>query len=518
MPKVVYVPLDERPCNYDYPQLLANMTDIKMIVPPKHILGNMRIPANSGALLNWLEDVTTDADHLIISIDMLVYGGIVPSRLHMMNADQCLEQVNCLSKIKQNNPGLKIHAFDLIMRTPAYNSSEEEPEYYEEYGERIFKLGWFYDKQEQGLVNAEELEEGLSLENAIPQSIVEDYMNRRENNFEITKHVIDLVDQGIIEYLIIPLDDNSEFGFTAKEQRTLMYDIDRMNLMDKINVYPGADEIGCTLFARVFCEIKRYTPEIFIRYSSTNGPFVIPRYEDRSLSESIKSHITSAGGVIVYDEKSNDFILMVHAPPIGPELMAETSHPLETRDRAYFSESNIREFSTAMKYYLSNHQNVALADVALANGSDHSLLQLLVKQDILFDLMSYAAWNTNGNTMGTVISHSIISAYYRKQTDSNKDGQNSRLFFYSRLIEDWGYQSIVRKHISSNVLPTLDLTPRDLDNQLTHITELVEELLNKFIDGYLTDIPEGQLKLGNVYLPWRRMFEVGFDITFENKQ
>lgn len=515
MAKVIYVPLDERPCNYLYPQYLANMTDIQMIVPPKSMLGNMKTPANGEKLLNWLKKVTVDADHLIVSIDMLIYGGIVPSRLHSMSKHQCLDYLDQLISIKKNNSNLRIHAFDLIMRTPAYNSSEEEPDYYEEYGEKIFELGWFTDKEEQSLLSEEEKAKTSQIKHEIPVDIQEDYLNRRKNNFEVTNHVINLVDKNIIDYLIVPLDDNSEFGFTAMEQRALMYDIDKRNLLSKINVYPGADEIGCTLFARVFCIIKNYTPEIFIRYSSTNGPFVIPRYEDRSLSESIKSHIISAGGVIVFDEKDHDFVLMIHAPPTGPDKMGESSLPLERRDKAYFSESNIREFSAVMNHYISKGKDVALADVALGNGADHSLLQLLAKQNILFKLIAYAGWNTNGNTMGTVIAHAIISTFYKKGTNSNRSDEIGREFFYARLIEDWGYQSIVRKHISSNVLPTLGLVPRDLGNKLTYITNLVNESLNDFVNNYLTDIPEGNIKLQGVHLPWDRMFEVGFNVKIE---
>ena len=36
------------------------------------------------------------------------------------------------------------------MRTPRYNSSDEEPGYYEEeYGERIFRFGWLNDKKDR---------------------------------------------------------------------------------------------------------------------------------------------------------------------------------------------------------------------------------------------------------------------------------------------------------------------------------------------------------------------------------
>ena len=514
MANIVYVPLDERPCNYKYPQQLSKMTDLNMVVPPYDVLGKKKTPADYQRLLNWLEDVAAEANYLIISIDMLVYGGIVPSRMHNITTEKCLNRLRILSQLKETYPKLKIYAYDLIMRTPAYNNSDEEPDYYEVHGLDIFKLGWLTDKKDQDMLDSEEEEQLQRIKQSLPIDVKEDYLNRRTTNAQVTNSVIDLVDQNIIDYLIIPLDDNAEYGFTSIEQRQLMHDIDRRNLLDVVNVYPGADDIGCTLFSRVFCDVKQHQPEVFLRYSSTHGPFMIPKYEDRSLGESIKSHMTAAGGVIVFDEKENDFILMVNASPTGPESMAAADTPLEKRHHDYFTESNIREFAMAIKYYLGKNKHVALADVAFGNGGDHSLLQLLTKQSILHQLIAYAGWNTNGNTMGTVIAHAIIATYYQTQDTHNRQEQHDRSFFYARLIEDWGYQSIVRKRISEK-LPDLGVTVRDLGEEYCNIVQLVGEALDQFLHDTLQSMSPYNIHITNVDLPWKRMFEVSFDIELE---
>ncbi|MBC8932469.1 DUF4127 family protein, partial [Escherichia coli] len=51
-----------------------------------------------------------------------------------------------LRGIKKEFPDKKIFLSNLIMRTPKYNSSDEEPDYYEQYGEAIFRYGWLKDK------------------------------------------------------------------------------------------------------------------------------------------------------------------------------------------------------------------------------------------------------------------------------------------------------------------------------------------------------------------------------------
>ena len=83
MPKILLLPLDERPCNYLFPNMLASSSeDIELLLPPKSLLGAMKQAADISAVAQWLRENFFSCDYAIISIDMLVYGGIVPSRLH----------------------------------------------------------------------------------------------------------------------------------------------------------------------------------------------------------------------------------------------------------------------------------------------------------------------------------------------------------------------------------------------------------------------------------------------------
>ena len=64
-------------------------------------------------------------------------------------------------------------------------------------------------------------------------------------------------------------------------------------------IYPGADEVGSVLLSRIFCKMHNYKPSVFLKYSATYGPTIVPLYEDRPIAESIKSQIVSAGGILV---------------------------------------------------------------------------------------------------------------------------------------------------------------------------------------------------------------------------
>ncbi|MCD9022392.1 DUF4127 family protein [Cohnella silvisoli] len=519
MKKIVYVPLDERPCNYQYPLDLAEMTDLRLTAPELGKLGDKKNPADTRGVAEWLRRESEDADYALVSIDMLVYGGIVPSRLHEWTPGQCVERLETLRSMKKTRPGLRIIAFNLIMRAPAYSSSEEEPDYYADYGRDLYDYGRLGDKAEREGLTDFENQERETVQDRIPGVILNDFLSRRRTNGIINEQAIDLAHEGIIDFLIIPLDDNSKYGYTSADQRRLAAKVEQLDLYDRVHIYPGADEIGCTLFARIFSEIKSFTPQFRLRYSSTNGPFCIPKYEDRTLNESIKYHITAAGGIIADSAETPDVFLMVHSPAASQTDMAETTDRYDQRHRSYFSEINIREFVQFIRHIASSDRLIALADVSLCNGGDHSLMRMLSNSGLLGAISCYAAWNTSGNSLGTVVSHAVIEAYNRTQPDLTVTAsamEKSRTYYAYRLLEDWGYQAVVREDICKNELPALGAEYFRLSHVQEEIEAIIGTKLELFSEKYLSEL--GDMRVYDVRLPWYRMFEVGFRLSLNRKE
>lgn len=211
MTKVIYLPLDEWPCNYLYPKLLAEITDLELIVPDKVILGNKKQPADFNNVKSWIMENVSGADYLIVSIDMLVYGGIVPSRIHNLPIEDSEKRLSLLHNIKEENPSIKIFGFNLITRTPSYNNNDEEPDYYETYGSRIFNYGRLTDKQiKEGLGEKEQVELKV-IKKGLPAYVLADFLNRRNVNHQINQLAINYVENEIIDHMVIPLDDHSPY-------------------------------------------------------------------------------------------------------------------------------------------------------------------------------------------------------------------------------------------------------------------------------------------------------------------
>ena len=339
--KILYIPLDERPCNFYYPQLIASVqTDLDLVVPPLAALGNKKQPAAVDALWEWIWGQVAGCQFALLSIEMLVYGGLLPSRLHQDSVEVLCERLHQIRDLKRKNPGLEILASNLIMRTPAYNSSEEEPEYYEYFGEAIFQWGWFEDKQARQGLTVEEAEEFDRIQRHLPAVYLEDYRERRQRNLAVNQAAIALVKANILSFLSIPQDDCAQYGFTALDQQQIVRTMIEQRLQQRIHFYPGADEVGCTLLARAYSQLKGVRRKIYLLYSAVTSETLVPLYEDRPLGESLKAHILAAGAQVVSTPQEADFILAVNTP--GKVMQEAWDNPI--KDLTYTTYRNLPFF------------------------------------------------------------------------------------------------------------------------------------------------------------------------------
>ncbi|NGP46365.1 DUF4127 family protein [Bacillaceae bacterium SIJ1] len=130
-------------------------------------------------------------------------------------------------------------------------------------------------------------------------------------------------------------------------------------------------------------------------------------------------------------------------------------------------------------------------------------------------LSAYAGWNTSGNTLGTVIAHAIIDSYAKKHFPERQ--HYSRAFLFYRWLEDWGYQALIRQDLTAHVLPEKPATYFDVSQIQPEIESLIYEKLTHFTEQYLPVSFRNEFTLFNVYMPWRRMFEVGLSLSFDGQ-
>lgn len=504
MTKILYIPLDERPCNYRFPAALAKGTDMTLIEPPLELMGLKKKPGDVDLLWGWLLEQAANADGAILSLDTLVYGGIIPSRLHHLSLAECEQRLNKLRRLKQINPSLKVFAFSLIMRCPQYSSSDEEPDYYGEWGREIFRLGYIRHRKELGAATEEELRELQKIEATLPQEILQDYLDRRRTNLEVNKLALQLVKVKSIDFMIVPQDDSAPYGWTAVDQQQVREQMTKLDLELDVYMYPGADEVGCTLLARMINEFKGRKPLVHVHYSSVRAPFVTPLYEDRFLFESVKYHIIAAGALPTTSFAEADLVLCVNAP--GADMMEANSQ--QNAHAGYQVQRNVVELVEVADYAVHRLKKpCVVADVAFANGADLGLFKLLRAKKLLFRLAGYAAWNTSSNTLGTCLAQGLIYLVYG-DTAAHRD------FLSLRFVEDAGYCAHVRALVSRQYLPALGCNYFAVDGPRGEVAGIVKKELGKFIEQHI-DYDDYRVFIDDCYMPWSRMFEVGLNTRVE---
>lgn len=501
--RVVYLSLDERPCNYTLPQNLFKDTPIELIVPPLEIMGDKKKAGNFEKIKDFLLNETKDAFGLVIAIDALLYGGIVPSRLHHEKPETLLARLEVLKQIKEQNPNIIIHAFQLIMRTPRYSLSDEEPDYYDVCGKEIFQYGYYTHLKELNLLTKEQ-EDSLNLLN-IKQEYLDDYLFRRNINLQLNIKTLDYVMNNVIDFLVIPQDDSAEYGFPSMDQGKIKEIVYKNKLMLKVYIYHGADEVGSVLISRMLSKVMNYRPLVYIKYPIITAGKSIPCLEDRYLDTSVKYQIIASGGLVATSAAEADYVLFVSSG----ENQQPTPEQNKRLPRDITTLRNMPEVIEFINYCVQINKPVVIADITYLNGGDLELLQMIESKGLTMKLAGYAGWNTAANTLGTAVSQGM--AYpFRTSDNSRKE------FLYSRYIEDIGYCSIVRSKVKA-MLNDYGYNYFDVEEQRGIISKIVKEELQEFANAYLPSVSD-EFNIEDVYMPWRRMFEVGFKIQYKGRE
>ena len=111
MTRIAIIPIDNRPVTYSLPKQIGEIDqDIEIILPPRNLLGDLRVQADSVSILKWLAGLK-DIDVLIVSLDTIAYGGLIPSRFCNDSKKKIVSRLDKLKKlivIKRLNKNINI--------------------------------------------------------------------------------------------------------------------------------------------------------------------------------------------------------------------------------------------------------------------------------------------------------------------------------------------------------------------------------------------------------------------------
>ncbi len=500
MNKILHIPLDERPCNYEFPKQIFQGGEWEILTLPFSYLGLKKKPAQIEKIQQWVLNNYQSAYGIVISIDMLLYGGIVPSRIHYFSFEELKERLNILKLIKSKRPDFKIYAYNLVMRCPQYNDDDEEPSYYQNYGLNIFRHKYIEHKKSLNIATNEELEEEKQI--FIPEEFVLDYETRRMTNLQVVLEVINLVKENIIDFLIIPQDDSAPYGYTALDQAQVAKKVNDNKLFFKILTYPGADEVSNTLFARLLNEYYNKRPLVYLFYPAEKAKTVIPCAEDRYLDISAKYQILAAGCLFTPSLKDADLIFAINAP----SKTMISSQFRESSDDGYSVNRNLLDFINFIDYCINVlNKPVCIGDVGYCNGGDLALITLIEQKKMYLKLAGYASWNIPCNSLGTALPMGIRYLYPHDQQLFNN-------FLIHRFVEDVGYCTLARKILREQYCND-EFSIYDTKQMRGKFSELAKKIIIEQVNKYMPTLKD-KYKILDAYMPWIRTYEIGLKVIY----
>lgn len=433
--EIGFLPIDNRPVCYTLPKLIAGMDkNINFYIPERKYFGDLIKTADIEKLFDWLENLE-NPDAIILSLDTIAYGGLIPSRRSNDTFDEIKSRIEKLKQILEKKQA-KVYAFSSIMRISNNNCNEEEKEYWSKWGKRIFDYS--YQTHKLGCESC--------ISNTIPSEILDDYIATRKRNFEINKIYLEWQKEGLFDCLIFSKDDCAEYGFNVQEAKFLE--------KEGATVKTGADEIPLSLLSRAIEGSLKICP-IFAEPQQTH---LISNYEDISVENSVKNQIELAGCEVA-DENVADLILYVNN---FKNNQGEIVMKIGTQG---FSKT----FTPPQKPYM-------IADVRFANGADNNFIRELFKNDLTKEnFYGYSGWNTTANTLG-----SLICAAKMKFFAKNFDKNNFLKLQMTRLLDDWAYQSNVRQTVRNTDLNILKKEMKNFENIVKNVLNIKTEIGYKF--------------------------------------
>ena len=463
--RILYLPLDSRPCNYLWPQRLLSGTPHEVIAPPEEIMDYFRRPADTEGLRAFIREQLPRADAAAVSAEMLLYGGILASRTPDTALETALDRLEILKEIARRVP---VHVFGLIMRSSVSAFCQDDLKAYHLMTE--YSVSWGQAWQAGGDTSAVD----RKYEALLPENVLSAYRRVRQRNHAVNLKLLEMRREGALSSLMLLQEDAQEHGFHRREQAELTEYINANRLTD-VFLHNGADEGG------VMACLKAIGPSplpVDVSFTRGDGSFVA-RYEDRPFRENLSScmrylNLTSGGGAPTR--------LVIHTP-LGEQGEAAWQSPLPAPDLDALE----KQFSVPCY----------LLDVEFANGGSLYLMSRLRDKGLISSLSGYSGWNTSVNSMGTMLA--LIRA------DALR-GRPSPAFKWERLLDDLLYESIIRQK-AAGILAGQGEDVYSLKDKPAAQALINSLLAEELKSGWGEAMQKEGFSRAGYLLPWDRLFE-----------
>jgi len=245
------------------------------------MLGHYTKPGDPDALEHWILDLDTQGiSALVVSADILAYGGLVASRTPATSLADARAHLQVLVRFHEQHPTIPIYVFGTIMRLAPTETPQSEA-YYDALTNYASLAGKAHLTSDDRAALAQSRE-------GIPDSIFWDYMGARARDLAVDEQLVNLAARGTIAWLAITQDDaGSPDGVQVAEQRALLAQITTTHARGSVWLNPGADEMGMIATTRAIEDVSAWYPHVRVVYSSPRGPSLQDPLEDVPVGQTI---------------------------------------------------------------------------------------------------------------------------------------------------------------------------------------------------------------------------------------
>ena len=549
---VAYVPLDDRPDNVGRVQYLAESLGYTLHMPEEWMYktlldgqaedyyteNGLTVAAETGQagsptdLYDWvLEQEAAGCDRYLLSMDQLLYGGLVASRLAENTAERdgkpwpLAELLESLLSALAEDPNNEVWLLDSVMRlAPTVGYAGGTLEYYNAMrtigaaprkpltGDELTleNIRTTYDTDADGH-NLLRFEDSAMYDAALR------YMEHRINKLTFSGELLETVSRigGNRFHVLIGIDDSSSEDCIQKNE--IAYLQARLRAGDVI--LSGVDDLAFKAVAKLYLnEVSWNGAGVNVQYFGGTEDRPACDYDYKPLTEIVTEHL-GYFDLTVEDTPADLYVLVLTRPEDGAQ-----------------KQQYIQELTATLNERLKADLPVILIDAS--NGQYGTAFHdELTKKAELGKLLSYAGFLDMAIVTGTALSHGVARYAHLIQ---GRTSQAEEVAFCKTLadsiLKDFCYKNVVREDILSYVrndlggdannfcLPELDrpaivarLTA-GMDKATAPVLKNLERsslLISLTPDGETTVAHWGKVGLSNYRFPWNRAFEIDMDISVD---
>jgi len=509
-PKVLLVPLDSRPAAGQFAQMIGKMASTDVETPPVGELGRFTTPGQPDAVLDWLAGQDyTGVGAVVVSIDMVTYGGLIASRTDDVPFLQAELRLQRLADIRRQHPKVSFYAFSSIMRlTPTATPTNGE------WRNALAKYAELTERYAQNKVGAD-FEALKNLEKQIPPEQIEAYEATRQRDHAIQVEAVRMASQGVFDYLTIGQDDARAYGPHVPETLHLHQLVSKLGIDGKVYFCEGIDQLSSVLVSRALLRESGWVPRVRVIYSDPDRSMAYAYYESKPINDSLRDQIFASGARPVSDDGAPaDYDLFVNVPGRG--------------------ETSFQGFLKDLDGELDQGFPVCVADINLGRDgtADPELFGEMMQKQRMMRLLAFAGWNTAGNSIGTAIPAANVYLLARKlNVDPLEREVAQREFLLHRFVNDYAYHKYTRPEayriIAEDPHGNKDLTGEPL---FSEVEAFVRRDLEQHLQQFYAEEFQGQkfyagdkeyefdgLKDVHIFLPWPRAYEVQLEFSLETR-